>query len=466
MASINDNKAQQARATPKDIARKIGRLRKVPASKLDNAICDIIDLRGYALAVVLKKLPNLPAGLQKQISIRIEDLIFFHPSRGERVYQRLLKAVTLCAGDCRCHLIAAISDVLEKTKKNLPVPREICEIARSLLITDVDSMRKGKAVEILSMAEVVSSVPGILVALIENVEKIENYENFCFTETALFALKKLGGEGLLRLLVNPQSAHALAEFRVEWRNRSPESAQEILKILRQQDEDFVQKILKVIDLSEFGLPFISMISEGLGHSDKWVRHNATASLARIVDGKGLKHLRRMLKDPALEVRMIAINSLGNFPIAMSGKILTEIAQNEGENADSRMNALYSLFSQKNLNALEKIGKATTGSMSMNAQGLEALLRPKDEALERLLLLLEKTPVALMHELFHYLMEVSRPEDLKHFVRLHSKLSSQMHRDSFLTFISAFLTNKAGVTLDRAMNELSPAEQVALKALQS
>ena len=79
-------------------------------------------------------------------------------------------------------------------------------------------------------------------------------------------------------------------------------------------------------------------------------------------------------------------------------------------------------------------------------------------------LIQHTPLALRHELHHYLMEVSKPEDLKKLVTLHGQLPPGHHRENFLEFFAAFLCNKSGPALDRSIQELSPAEQLAIQGL--
>jgi hypothetical protein len=448
------------------LRRHIRRFSKLPERRLDHAICDVIDRRGYALAALLRELPRLPLPVQKRVAMRVEDVLFFHPHRGVKVFSRLVGAVVHADPSVRLHLIAAVADVLGKTRRHLSVPHQVALIALDVLQANTDAMRRSKAVEILSHTGHVAGIPAIVRLLIDGVEQIGVYEQFHFTETALFALKRLGGEGLLRLLINPQSTDALQQFRMEWRNRSPEGAQALLALLRKQDDHFAQMLLKVIDLAEFSVPFAAMVTEGLQHGEKWIRQAATASLVRITDKHGLEHLQRMLRDPSLEVRMMAVNSMGGFEAAQTGKALYQIAGNEGEHADCRMNALYSLFSQKNRGMLERLGRESGGSVAVNAKGLGCLLMPREDGLEVLIGLIGNTPLALAHELHHYLMEISRPEDLKKLVGLFGNLPPGHHRESFLTFLTAFLHNKSGAALDRYVCELSPSERAAVLALRA
>jgi len=447
------------------LRRRVGKLACTKSQVLTDAICDIIDLRGCALAVLLAGVPRLPPRVQKEAAAKIEDLLFFHPNRGRKVMSRLINAVKKSDISCRPHFIAAMADVVARSGKKWNFQEDLSEEAAWVLDSDADFMRKGKAVEIISYANRPDYLPKILKSMRNAFSRIENYANYHFTEACLFALKHLGGEGLLRLIINPNSPDANQQFRIQWREKDASNIRDVLAELQQWNEDLAQLVLKVVDLSEFNVHFTAMIHQGLKHTDKWVRQIATASVAKVGADAGFENLGKMLADPASEVRLMAVGSLGNYPADISGSLLIDIALKESESLDLRLNALYALFMQKNRAALEKLVLSPTLVISINAKGLASLLMPREKGLKNLLDSLDKIPGESFSDCFHYLMELALPEDLPELMKTHKTFSEGRRGNQFIDFLAAFLRNKAGPTLDKVISTLDLAEQSAIKVIQ-
>ena len=64
-----------------ELKRAVKRLEKVSQKRLNDAICDIIDLGGYSVAVLLESLKGFSPELQLAIVKKIEDFLYFHPRR-------------------------------------------------------------------------------------------------------------------------------------------------------------------------------------------------------------------------------------------------------------------------------------------------------------------------------------------------------------------------------------------------
>lgn len=445
----------------------VKRLPRISPEKLDDAICNIIDLRGFSLAVLLDRLASLPPAVQKRVVAKIEDLLFFHPGRGRRLLDRIEKALGKVHPDCIPNLIAAAADILARRRKgNFAPGKNLQKKALQVLSAEGDFVRKGKAVEILSAADDVAFIPAILKGVVNALGIIDQYGGFIFTETALFALKRMGGDCLLRLMVNPSSVQASQQLRLAWKAGREEELKQVTTFLQGLKDDFAQTMLKVVDLSEFGLPFMAMIGEGLQHQDKWVRQMATSALTKVQSEESSERLERMLTDPAPEVRLMAVSSMGNFPSSVTGEKLVRFAGNESEAMDIRMNALYALFSQKNGPALEALSTSPTPSVAINAQGLRALLMSHEKGLKALADILPGLPAPRMPELLHFLMELARPEDLPRLLEIGNGLSKGGRADTFLEFLVAFLRNRAGPTLEKTIEALPTPQRTAVKALQS
>jgi len=446
------------------LARKTRRLAKVSPKHLDDAICDIIDLGGSALGVLIRRIPGLPENVQTRVAMKVEDFLFFHPARGRRFLKRLMKSVKESSPACRPYLLSALADVSSRVE-NLPIDLAFLESeALAVIEAGTDLLRKGKAVEILGSSGHQMHIPTIIKAMEDSLDGIENYANYQFVETALFALKRLGGESLLRLLVNPTSPEANRLLHLEWRDRPEEQVKDLLKLVQGLDEQFGPLLLKLIDLSEYNLPFVSLIREGLEHPDKWVRQSAAASLKKIGDESGFEHLERMLHDPAVEVRLMAISSMGSYSIETTGELLTNIALDESETPEIRLNSLYSLFSQKNFQGLQTLKQCPTVFLAANAVGLHSLLMAREDGLKELLEGINGQPKVARHELFHYLYELAWPEDLPRLLQFNSTFQAGEPKEEFLVFMISYLKKNAGPKLDRTIKLLPESEQVAIRVL--
>ncbi len=449
------------------IRSRVRRLGRVPMAKLDDAVCDIIDLKGFSVAVLLQQLPALPAERQKHVSMKIEDFLFFHPGRGRKILPRILRAVELSDASCHPHLVSAFADVANRSgvRRRVEMPAPLAA-AEAMLRDEGDLVRQGKAVEVLAMGKDPACIPLILKGVSRALKYIDQYAGFHFTETALFALRVLGGDSMLRLLMNPASPTLHTQFRIEWQNRSPELAKEVLNAILGLGDDFAGLILKVVDLAEFNLPFLAMIQEGLSHPDKWVRQMAVESMAKIADAGAPEHLERMLADPAPEVRLMAVSSLGGCPADRTGEILAGIASRENETYEIRINALYALFSQKNRAELEKLTASPTRFVGLHALGLASLLQHRDEGLERLLEALGAQSAEDVKDIAHYILEIARPEDVGKLLDARKRLSDTARTDAFFEIMRLFLEKQRGPSLDKALAALPATERNALDVLKT
>jgi HEAT repeat protein len=322
-----------------------------------------------------------------------------------------------------------------------------------------------RAVELVVKASGVSGIPSIIRLMIKSSEKLDKYANYHFVETALMALKRLGGEPIIRLLINPSSDEAIRQLRMEWRAMDQQLLQDTLSTLRKVDVDMAQVLLKVIDLSDFNLPFVAMIKEGVAHHDKWVRQAATASMQKATAALSPETLARMLNDDSSEVRLMAVTSLGGFTGEQTGAMLEELAGRAGESHEIRLNALYALYAQKNREALENLAVSADNHLLMlNARGLAALLMPRDEGARSMLKAFVEAKSELVGEAVHYLLEILEPEDIEILINTHAASNSEPQRERIIDFMRLFIDKKAGPRLDQARSRLSEAEQKALAIL--
>ncbi|EKD81408.1 MAG: hypothetical protein ACD_39C01824G0001 [uncultured bacterium] len=447
------------------LRRMVEKLEKIPEKRLAGAVCDIIDQGGYSLAVLLEKIGSLTVPVQTAVSRKIEDFLYFHPEKGAKVFNRLLVAMRDADISCRPSLLAALADVSGCMEVDHLTLGKLAPDALDALDSNMDFARMGKAVELIVKASGVSGIPSIIRLMIKSSERLDDYAHYQFIETALMALKRLGGEPVIRLLVNPSSADAIRQLRMEWRSIDQQLLQDTMAALQQVNADFAQIMLKVIDLSDFNLPFAAMIKEGMSHNDKWVRQAAAASMQKATETLSPEAIARMLNDESAEVRLMAVTSLGGFSIEQTGKMLEELAARQADSLEIRLNALYALFAQKNRAALEKIaGNDDNLKIALNAQGLAALLMPRDAGVRAMLKAFIGTRSELVLEAGHYLLEMLEPEDIEILISAHAAAASETQRERLIDFLRLFIDKKAGPRLDQARARLSEAEQKALEIL--
>ncbi len=460
-------KNNEDKTVARDVARlrdMIHKLRQISGRKLNNAVCDIIDLGGYSLAVLLDELPGLPVELQQQIVKKLEDFFYFHPESGVKLFRRLKNALARSDQSCRAGLLSAMADISEQVDDRDFAVSELGEQALAVLESDVDPGRLAKAIEILVKASEYTCIPVVIKLMIKTTGALDKFQNYQFIETALLALKRLGGESLIRLLINPSSDAAIRQLRLEWRHMNEGLLNETFSILQKLDTDFAQIMLKVVDLSDFNLPFIAMINEGVKHGDKWVRQTAVSSMQKAAEALNPEEIARLLNDSASEVRLMAATSLGGFSAEQTGAILEELAARQGESREIRLNALYALFAQKNLAALKNLSvQPDSLQIAVNAQGLATLLMPHEEGLKAMLVTYGQVKSEFVADAGHYLMELVEPEDIEVLVKSHSA-GNETQRERLIEFIRQFIDKKAGPRLEVAMKKLADAEQKALKLL--
>ena len=448
----------------KALKKRVRRLQKISFKRLDNAVCDIIDIGGYSLAVLLKSMSKFPVDRQVRVARKIEDFLYFHPDQGRKLVSRMKKTFVEVDEAVKSHILAAMVDVAERTSEGKRELGLFGEEALVVLQSDADLSRRSKAIEILAEAEKKDGIPVIINVMRDSLTKIDSFENYQFIETALLGLKRLGGESILKLLINPMSVDAIKQLRLEWKGLSADEFNPIYKAVQSLDENFAQLMLKVIDLSEFNLPFISMIQEGMSHDDKWVRQTAAEAMQKLGEAINPEILSRMLNDSASEVRLMAVSSLGGFEGARTGEMLAKLAGRDGESLEIRLNALYSLHSQKNLEALKAISKCENMRVAVNARGLAALLMSHEEGLDDLLRFYGHLKDEYAADVLHYLLELAEPADLKVLLKHHHKSENETHRERFLTLLKNFLVKKDGVGLKKEIDSLDAGEKKAVLLL--
>lgn len=439
-------------------------LQKLPDCQLNDAVCDIIDAGGYSVAVLLEMLPGMQLNLQQRVVKKIEDFFYFHPENGAKLFKRLKKALALVDISCRASILSAMADISDKVDDNNFAISALGEDALAVLDSDADFGRLTKAIEVLVKASEYICIPIIIKLMTRSANSLDNFQNYQFMETSLMALKRLGGEPLIRLLINPSSESATRQLRLEWRRMKENLLNETFTALQGLDTDFAQLMLKVVDLSDFNLPFIAMINEGVTHSDKWVRQTAVAAMQKASEALSPEELSRLLNDSAGEVRLMAATSLGGFSAEQTGSVLEELASRQGESREIRLNALYALFSQKNLAALKNLAiQPDSLQIAINAQGLASLLMPHEEGLKNMLAAYCQAKSELVSDAGHYLLELVEPEDVEMLIKYHSGVSA-IQRERLIEFIRQFIDRKAGPRLEVAIRKLNDLEQKALKLL--
>ena len=451
----------------KDIRRlsqKVMSLKNVPQKKLDDAICDIIDEGGYSLAVLLDRMNRLSVKRQQRVAQKIEDFLYFHPASGKKLISRMKKSLEKVHESCVPSILTSIIDVSEKTSVGVVHFPELFDKALVVMNADVDLPRKSRVLNIIVEAECRGCIPLIIDNMKKAVVGLHKYENYNFIEASLLALKRLGGEPILRLLIDPDSVDAIHQLRLEWRSHKEENLAKAVKAIKELDENFAQVLLKVIDLSEFNLPFISMIKEGLSHNSKWVRQTAAASMKSVGEALSVEAVTRMLNDPASEVRLMAVSSLGGFDASITGEMLEKLASKDGESIDLRLNALYALYAQKNLASLKLLSSLDNMRIAVNAQGLSALLMPHEDGLKQLLARFVILKNEFLNDIAYYLLELLEPKDIKELVKFHKQCNNETHKERLLSLIRTFIEKGKGPHLDKAIQALSEGERKAIQLL--
>ena len=447
------------------IRHLVDELENVAPEELNDAVCDIIDLGGLSTSVLIESISDLTEETADAVVQKLEDFFYFYPEKGGKVVSKLKKAVQSATGRYKASLLAMLSDILEATDETGKEISTMSEEALAVLCSDVDIPRRSKAIEILSTAEEAKCIPYVIDLMINNLEGLDKFENYQFIETSLLALKKLGGDSVLRLLVNPFSDSAIKQLRIEWRAKEQQILNSTLIALQKIDTNFAQVMIKVVDLSEFNLPFAAMLKEGINHSDKWVRQAAVEAMNKTSENMTPEALARMLSDEAPEVRLMAVTSLGAFNKEDTGELLHDLASRPEESMDIRLNALYALYSQGNLNVLQEIGAQKDNvQISLNATGLATLLMPHDQGLHKMLEVYISTSESYLPEAAHYLSELALPEDIGAMVAVHTK-GNENQRDKMIRFLKAFIEKNDGPRLEEAMKkQLSENEIHALKEM--
>lgn len=456
------------KAAPTDVAglrKMVLNLTKVPDKKLDDAVCDIIDIGGFSLAVLVDTLWRLPADIQFRAVRKIEDFCYFHPESAKKVFARLKKVMDKIDPACQASLFAAMADVTEQLEDNELEASRLGEVALSVLESEADLARKSKALEILVKSSNIETIPAIIENMIKAVSEIDKYQNYQFIESSLLALKRLGGEEIIKLLINPSSLESIKKIRIEWRGRNAKLLDDTMAVVQKLDADFAQVMLKVIDLSEFNLPFVAMIKEGLEHSDKWVRQTAAESMQKAAEALNPEALSRMLNDSAGEVRLMATSSLGGFSIEQTGSILEDLAGRQGESLEIRLNALYALHAQKNLAALKKLALAAESlKIAVNAQGLASLLMPHEDGCKTMMAAFLAAKTEVYGDAGHYLMDILEPNDIEFLINRHGEETNETYKERIIEFLKQFVVLKAGPKLDSAIARLPEAQQKAISML--
>lgn len=456
---------------PQDIEglkKMVADLEKVAPKNLNDAVCDIIDIGGKSVNVLLEALPDLSEEVGRVVVQKLEDFFYFHPEKGEKYVEQIKKSIKNAPKSYQAGLLSAMSDILEATDDTGDAIGCMGEEAMAVLDSDADNARISKAMEILVKADESNAIPKIIDLMINNMDGLDKFENYQLIETSLLSLKKLGGEALLRLLINPASESAIKQLRIEWRNKSKDLLDTTLASVKELDSEFAQVMLKVIDLSEFNLPFAAMLNEGLKHTDKWVRQTAVECMQKTTEGITPDSLARMLGDPAPEVRLMAVTSLGAFGKDQTGDLLLDLACRPDESMDIRLNALYSLYSQGNKAGLLQIGSkhgdnVNEVKVSLNANGLACLLMAHDEGLDKAMTMYAATSENMLTEAAYYLSELAVPEDIGAMVAFYGACD-ETKRDKMLRFLQSFLEKNDSPRMDEAIGNLPQEEQLALKTL--
>lgn len=451
------------------LRQSVQNLINIKDSDLDNAICDIIDLRGYSIAVLLEQMPFMPQNVQMRIASKLEDFFFFKPTKGKKLLKRLAKTINNSNPETKPMLLSAFADVynsITSKNKDIEIILQIAPNAIEVLNSSIDFMRKSKAIEILGYTKSPKYLPPIIKYIPEALKNISTYSNYTFTESALFAIKKLGGDSVLRLLINKNSIEAKKLLRLEWRKHSEEDLKATLLAIESLNEDIPAMLLKVVELSEYGYPFVEMIKEGLEHPDKWVRQVATASMNKMADKHGFEQLIRMVNDSSIEVKLMAISSLGSYDISKTGEILKNIALNENELYEARLNALYALYKQKNFKALNLIRQSPSINIAANAAGLAALLLPHDKAIRNLLHELTSNSSQYRNEIINYILELAQPTDVSEFISFQQQSLQEENRSDFLRLFKAFLQKNKGTLLYHEISKLDHSSQKIINSFLS
>lgn len=447
----------------KTLIKKVGLLKKLPLKKLGDATCDIIDLKGSSIAVLLRRLPEFSPARQKVIAQKIEDYFYFYPDRGRKLIGRLKKACEKVCEECLSQLLSILVDVIPRNARKVEFA-DLLPTALKVLDSGCDYPRKSKALEIIGQHQRKETILCVIKNMILSIELVSGFSGYQFFENCLLVLKRMGGESVLKLLINPNSDNVIKQFRFEWRDQDNDIQSGVLKLLQAAGTDFAQIALKIVDLSDFNLPFIAMIQEGMTHEDKWVRQAAAASMEKASSALDPEMLQRMLSDDSPEVRLMAVSSLGGYSVEQTGQLLESLVQKPGETVGARMNALYALYSQKNLPALERLSREPDAKIALNSMGLAALLKPKSDGFAELLSVFSGLNSERAAELQYYLLEISDPEDIQSLIDYHKTASSSIKRENCLALLRAFLGKKAGPRLERAVAALPDAERKALSLL--
>ena len=144
------------------VRQMIADLENIEENRLNDAVCDIIDIGSKPIVMLIEALPDMSEEVGGIVVQKLEDFFYFHPEKGEKVVERLKKSVREAPERYRAGLLSALSDILEAIDESGETISTMGEEAMSVLCSNTDITRIGKAIEILIRAEKYDSIPHII----------------------------------------------------------------------------------------------------------------------------------------------------------------------------------------------------------------------------------------------------------------------------------------------------------------
>ena len=165
----------------------IADLENIEENKLNDAVCDIIDIGNKPISLLIESLPEMSEEVGKTVVQKLEDFFYFNPEKGEKNIDVLKKSIKNVPENYRAGLLSALSDILDAVDDTGNIISSMNQEALEVLKSDADIARISKAVEILVRAEETKSIPVIINLMNKNTSLLDKYEYYQFIETSLLS---------------------------------------------------------------------------------------------------------------------------------------------------------------------------------------------------------------------------------------------------------------------------------------
>ena len=73
------------------VRQMIADLENIEENRLNDAVCDIIDIGSKPILMLIEALPDMSEEVGSIVVQKLEDFFYFHPEKGEKVVEKICK---------------------------------------------------------------------------------------------------------------------------------------------------------------------------------------------------------------------------------------------------------------------------------------------------------------------------------------------------------------------------------------